>query len=168
MNKIICILIIMMAVQFSCYAELKIGVVNVEKIFMSYERTQDSDKLLRDKKEEKQKRLTDYEEKVKKMKDELDANKDNYTEERRKKESDKLNEEIQNLQKLLQKYSQELQGYEGEMINEIKDEILDAIKKIAKDEKKDIILEKTAILYGGDDITEKVIVYINDLYKKKK
>lgn len=168
MKKIICLLVVAVAFQFSCYANLKIGVVNVEKIFMSYEKTKESDQKLKDKKEEKQKRLSDYEEKVKKMKDEFEANKDKYSKDRRKKESEKLNEEIQNLQKLLQKYSKELQKYEGSMIGEIKDEILEAIKYIAKKDKKDIILEKSAILYGGDDITDKVTDYINSRYKKVK
>lgn len=145
-----------------------IGVVDLEKVFMDYKHTQESDEILRVEKEKKQKSLSDFEEKVKRLKDNYDAKRSSLSIPERDKEEEKLQKELDDLQRIYQKFTQELKEMNDRLIDQIRDEIQQGIEYIKGKEKIELVLQKDAVLSGGRDITDKVIEYLNTKYKTVK
>ena len=129
------------------YAET-IGMVDIQKVLSSYKKTETLGKLL----EKEQKKLQkDLEKKQKKL------------------EKAKNNQEApEKLQKLVTEFQEELQPKQ-EAFNQLRvshlkilqDDVTAATKKISADYGIDIVVDKTAILVGGFDLTEFVIEHLN-------
>jgi len=71
-----------------------------------------------------------------------------------------LNQEEQ--QELLSEYQTELSKKEQKLIQDVLAEIENAIKKVAEEKKVKLVLDKRNVIYGGYDITEDVINYIEE------
>lgn len=68
--------------------------------------------------------------------------------------------EVEDQQMLLQRYQQELGLYEQELIAVVIEEIEDTIAQVARDERVEVVLEASHVIYGGVDLTPKVIAYL--------
>jgi len=79
-----------------------------------------------------------------------------------KKVSD-LNQEEQ--QELLNEYQSELSEKEQKLIQDVLTEIENAIQKVAEQKKVKLVLDKRNVIYGGYDMTEDVINYIEEQRK---
>lgn len=76
-----------------------------------------------------------------------------------------LEEEAQDLdpeaqQKLLQDYQQQLGLYEQDLIASVIEEIEDTIAAVAIEEGVSVVLEASHVIYGGRDLTQRVIEYL--------
>lgn len=65
-------------------------------------------------------------------------------------------------QDLLEKYQSDLSQKEQELIQDVLEEIETAIKKVAEEKKVKLVLDKRNVIYGGYDLTEDVINYIEE------
>ncbi|MGM0437603.1 MAG: OmpH family outer membrane protein [Bacillota bacterium] len=65
-------------------------------------------------------------------------------------------------QELLNEYQSELSEKEQQLIQDVLEEIETAIKKVAEEKKVKLVLDKRNVIYGGYDMTEDVINYIEE------
>jgi len=143
--KVIIIMMIVLGLFFTNIFAAGVGCLDIQKVFFSYDEAQ---KMQKDfaKKEKK------YKEKVEQKQEELlsvQNDREKYKKLKRKIE-DELEKEKEELLDLNQKLTQEL-----------KDEILKAVEKVAKDYALDTIVDKQVMLYGGIDVTDWVIETLN-------
>lgn len=150
----------------SMAAELKIGYVDMEKVFNEYNKTKTANAKLQD---EQKKKRSDAEKMV------TDINK-------MKEESELLSDEAKKgKEAVIKEKIKELRDYEKDTVNEIRDkllslrkEILDEITKVIEEKGKkegyNFIFISDVIVYKdkGCDITEDVLKAINAPGKEKK
>ncbi|MGM0410892.1 MAG: OmpH family outer membrane protein [Bacillota bacterium] len=74
-------------------------------------------------------------------------------------EASDLSEEKQ--KDLLNNYQSELSEKEQELIQNVLEEIEKAIQEVAEEKKVKLVLDKRNVIYGGYDMTQDVIDYIN-------
>ena len=68
-------------------------------------------------------------------------------------------------QELLNEYQSELSQKEQKLIQDVLAEIENAIQKVAEQKKVKLVLDKRNVIYGGYDMTEDVINYIEEQRK---
>ena len=81
-----------------------------------------------------------------------------------KKEAEKLSKEKQ--QEMLKSYQKELSEKEQKMIESILQKINKIINEVAQKKKVKLVLEKQNVIYGGYNMTQDVIDYIQTNYKQ--
>jgi len=155
--------IVVFAITSMAATDVKIAVVDFQKIFSSYSKTQDAYETLQLEKTKKQEELTKQETDLKAKKDEMedDKKKGVITEEEYKKRENDLKVEIIGLQRKLNTFNKEIQEMEKQFMEDIKLEIEKEIEKIAKRKKYTHVLEKTVVFFGAEDITDEVIKELN-------
>ena len=170
MKKTLCLIfgaIFLMSV--SAYSKgVKVGYADVFKIFNGYVKTRDYEKSLEEKKksEEMENGLQDKKDAIVKMQDKLPLLKNKEKEEQKAKIK-KAIEEYRNIESSI--YASLKKESDAKM-KEIVDDIKNAIKDYAVNSGFDLIINKSAIIYGKDgmDITNGVLNKINSEYSKKK
>lgn len=70
-------------------------------------------------------------------------------------------------QELLKEYQGRLTQREQELIQSIIDSIKNVVIQLAEEKEVNMVLEKTNVIYGGYDITEDVIIFINKNNKEE-
>ncbi len=75
-------------------------------------------------------------------------------------EADELSEEKQ--QELLQEYQADLSDKEQELIQEVLSKIEGVVESVAEEKEVRLVLDKKNVIYGGYDMTEEVIEYIDE------
>lgn len=149
MKKISIFLLMMMVVLSAhTYAET-IGVVDLQKVFVSYDETDKARKDFEKKQAELRKELD------KKQKQLEKAQKDN-------KKPEEIEALIKDIQEELQPKQEELIQLNNELMASIRTDILKATKKVAKNYGVDIVFDKQAVLHGGFELTDFVIDELND------
>lgn len=74
-----------------------------------------------------------------------------------RKMQEKFQDELEQKRKEGQDLSEKKQKELEDMSNKLKTQVETAIKDVAKDKKLDVVVDKQAVLFGGNDITEDVI-----------
>lgn len=150
----------LMGVSVAAHAT-RIAVVDVKKVFDAYSGTQSAKDALK-------KKVDDERSKMEKEKDELDkeftelqGKKSVLTDDKFKEETEALQVKGHALQDKYQSVTDELQKEEAKQTSEIVDLIKEAAAKVAKDNKYDMVFEASNVLYGGEEITAKVIEEVN-------
>lgn len=69
-------------------------------------------------------------------------------------------------QELLQKYQGQLNQQEQELVEEVLADINEKINKIAKENNVSVVLDKSAVIYGGQNLTAKVLSAIKEDYEE--
>ena len=155
MHRIIILLLLLAFSTWPAYCEtegknLKIGVVDSEKLFDQYPGAQEATKKITDAQETLRKELADSE----KIYAEFEKQK--------KSEAEKLTKQKE-LQAKIDAKAQETKKMIETLSSKIEDDILQSIKKVAAEKWIEIVFDKRAVLYGGSDITDTV----SDYLKKK-
>jgi outer membrane protein len=146
---------------------VKIGYVNLEMVFDQYKKTAESRSEFEKERDLQQKEIAKKQEELRKAQESYEKQKDVLKPEEKKKSE----EEIQRLQQEFYSFvgaaNQKLDEKKNQLIEARLNEIQQAIKDFAIQEKYDFILSSQAVLYGpeGTDITEQVIKFLN---KEKK
>ena len=144
--------------------ELKIGYVDIFKVFNDYKKTIDYDKTLEVKKEDAEKKLDAKKETIKKIKDKLSLLKEGE----KAKEEEKMRKEADEYQELQRKIFIDIKKERDEKMQEIIEDINKIVEDYAKKNKFDIVINENAILYGNKvmDITDEILKISNQQYKK--
>jgi outer membrane protein len=160
------VLMIVFAVLFSgvfIFAqELKIGYVDIEKVFNQYSGTKTAKEKLKKDVEKEQNILEQEKNAIKKELDELEKKSSILDKKQLTAKKEELQKKAEQLQAKTLDVQQKLLTKEKELTSNIIDEIRAIIAKIGKEKKYDYIFEKTMLLYGGEDITYLVIKAINE------
>ena len=145
-KKLLTVLAITSIVGFSglkSYAD-GTGVVDIDKVISNYSKAQDVSADLKVKEAELQKFQADAQKQIKEAKTPLE----------KKNMEDKLTEE----------FKQKIQDYKDAQVKQLKqveDSVFAAVDSVAKQQKLDLILNKSSVLRGGSDITDAILNILN-------
>ena len=160
---------VLVALGFACALcvtsfakEMKVGYVDVFKVFQDYKKTQDYEKDLDGRKNREEARLKDKEANIKKMQEGLDLLKDDQKEKTR----DKINQEALALDKELREVSGDLQKEREAKMKELVVDVDKIVAEYAKKNGFDLIMNKTAVLFGQQtmDVTADILSIANQRY----
>ncbi len=166
MKKLFVVLIVCgMIMPYAVSAqELKIGYVDILKVFNDYSKTQQYDETLEKQKEAKEQELEKDKESIKKMQEKLDL----LQEKEQDKEKEKIIKAAGEFREKERRYIIDLKKERDEKMKEIIDDINKVVDEYAQKENYDMILNKGAVLYGdkGMDLTATILKIVNKRYKK--
>jgi len=142
--------------------ELKIGYVNLGRIFDGYQRTKDSEEILEQKGKQKQTELENRVNELTKLRQDVELSSDKA----RDSKTREIEEKSDFLQQLKTKSQRELVRERNQAAKQILDEIEQSVSEYAKTNGFSVILDQRSLLYGQDayDITDKVLRMLNDRY----
>lgn len=166
MKKLLAILVVFLLCSVSYAKDLKIGSVDMFKVFQDYNKTKDYDETLKKNTQAKEKELDAKEEEIIKMKNKLDELKDQA----KQKEQEKLSQASQEYTQLRREIFRDLKKEQDRKTIEIVDDINQAIKEYGTKNNFDLILHENAVLYGPNvtEITAEILKKINEKYAAKK
>ena len=170
MRRIIgCLLVltIMMSFSSTCFSQdLKIGYVDIFKVFNDYEKTKEYDINLEKRKEEAEKKLEEKKETIEKLQGKLDLLKEGE----KAKEEEKLNKELKEYRDLEREAFTDIRKERDEKMKDVVEDIDGIVKDYAKKNNFDLIVNSNAVLYGAKtmDVTDEILNISNKKYKKKK
>ncbi len=166
MKKFVFLIVGIIFVASSVWAGEKFACVNLEKVFNEYQKTKDEEEKLTAEGKQKQAEIDARLKEIDKLKEGMDLLSDKEKE-KKKKELDKKMEELRQFDRQARA---DLMKKRDTIIREILDEIDQGIKEYAKSKGYTIIFNSRALLYKQDklDITDEVINYLNEKYKKEK
>lgn len=150
-----------------CFSgDLKIGYIDLSRVFDEYNRTKEEDSLLEKKSIEKEAQREKIVNEIRKIKEELELASDKLKPEKQR----ILDEKIKALQDYDRTTREDLRKERDEIIKEILKEIDEVIQELGKSGGYTIILNERVLLYRDNtlDLTQIVINILNERYAKKK
>jgi len=168
MKKIIILLGLVFVFSFSSSVlaqDMKMGYVDIFKVFNDYDKTKDFDKQLEEEKDKAEKKLDTKKEELQKLQSKL-----NVVNDKEKEKQEKALIEAAGQYKDLERNAlADIRKERDEKMKEVIDDIDKVVKAYAEKNKYDLILNQNAILYGGKvkDITPDILKEANKSYKKK-
>ncbi len=169
MRRIIgCLLVLTVMMSFSstCFSkDLKIGYVDIFKVFNDYEKTKEYDEKLEAKKNTAEKELEKKKETIEKLQGKLDLLKEGE----KAKEEEKLNKELREYRNLERETFTDIKKERDEKMKDIVEDIDAIVKDYAKKNGFDLIVNSNTVLYGAKamDVTDEILKISNNKYKKK-
>ena len=170
MKKILgCLLVVAMTMSFSpvCFAkDMKIGYVDIFKVFNDYEKTKEYDEKLEAKKDVAEKKLEKKKEAIMKFQGKLDLLKEGE----KAKEEEKLSKELKEYRDLEREAFTDIRKERDEKMKDIVEDIDKIIKDYAKKNGFNLIINSNAVLYGAKamDVTDEILKISNKKYSGKK
>lgn len=145
---------------------LKIGYINISKVFDNYKKTKVQNKKLEEMSSKKQKEREQIVADIKKMRKEMKM----LSEKGKKKKRSSLKNKISELQKFDRETRSKLKMQRDDIMKLILDDIKEATRTYATKNNFDLILYKNTLLYSENkmDLTSKIINILNSNYKKEK
>jgi len=142
--------------------ELKIGYINLARVFDGYQRTKESDSVLGQKGKQKQAELENRFNELKKLRQSLEL----LNEEARSSKAREVEEKSDEFQRLKTRSERELVRERNRFAREILDEIEQAVAEHAKTNGFAVILDQRSLLYGEEvyDVTEAVLRLLNERF----
>ncbi len=143
---------------------IKVAVIDVNKVLNESEAGKVAKKKMEDRYEELKKQIDKKSDEARKMKEDLDKQKILLGKEKLKEKEDALNARVAELRQLTQEAEKEMQNRQNELTRDILKIIEGQVNKVVKDEKIDLVLERTSGVIHFDpsmDITGKVLDLVN-------
>ena len=139
--------------------ELKIGYVNIGKIFDRYERTKTSNTALEKKGKQKEAELEGRMDELKKLRQSLEL----LNDEVREAKSREIEEKAEELQRFRAHSARELRRERDKMAKEILTEIGQTLEEYAKTNQFSLLIDSRSVLYGqaAHDVTDDVLNLLN-------
>lgn len=150
MKKLILVASILMAT--SAFAE-KIGVLDTQAAIANFSETKKAQQSLETQAKKIENDARQKEVNLEKEQVALSAKGDKLTAQ----EKQAFEKRVQEFQAFLQSSQNKLEKEQFEKLKKIDSILSKAVNKVAKDEKFDYIVERGAVLYGGEDVTDKVL-----------
>jgi outer membrane protein len=148
----------------NCAAEIKVGYVNIAKIFDGYEKTKQYDARLtqvgRQKEQEMEKRVADLEQ----MRKQLEV----LAPDVRESKARELEARADELKRFRTNTMRDLKGERDKMAGEILKEIEAVVQKYAADNGFDLMLDDRSIVFSKPtyDVSDAILNFLNSQYKK--
>ncbi|HTB22851.1 MAG TPA: OmpH family outer membrane protein [bacterium] len=139
----------------------RIAYVDIKKVFDAYTGTKAAKDALKQKVDDEKAQLEQEKDALDKEASDLEGKKSVLTDEKYQQEAEKLQVKGKALQDKFQAVTNQLQEEEAEQTSQIVDLIKEAVAKVAKRDKYDLVFEASNLLYGGDDITASAIEEVN-------
>lgn len=153
----------------SAFAQIKVGVVNIQKIITTVKMGKNVMKTLEKSFNAKKKTLKKDEESIKKMQKDFQKQNLVLSDKAKAKKETAIRQKIAQIQKQTMTFQKEIQKQELELKKPILEKLKGVIDEVSKDEKLDLTFEVSSspIVYAKTkvDITEKVIKAFDKKYK---
>ncbi len=161
MNKILIFFCILGASLFA--QNIKIGYVDIKKIFSNYEKAKKTEEGFRKEVMEEQKNIDKMQEEIKKMQEDYEKKKSFMKPEEQKKKEEEIRAKLQEFSKKWTEVSQRLDEKGKLLEGQIIDEIKKVIAEYAKKNGYAVIIDSRLLLYGDNscDLTEEIIKILN-------
>jgi outer membrane protein len=140
---------------------MKIGYVDVQKVSESYTAAKEAFNALKKKVDDKDKEAAKKEAELKNMYKTYQDNQKMYTEKALKEMEEKIMKMDEENKRYYKQALRELTEENEKLTKKIIAKILEAASTIGKQENFTYIFEKNSLIYGGEDITDKVIKLLN-------
>lgn len=163
---IVLVIFIFSAAGLTFSEPLKIGYINLGKIFDEYEKTKEYDKTLEAKGTEKQKERDKLVNDIKRLKDELEL----LSEKGREEKQNQIDSKVTELKKFDTEVRETLTRQRDNFLKEIIKEIYATVEEYGQKEKYTMIIRAEGMVIYGDkgvDMTDQIIKILNERYKKK-
>jgi outer membrane protein len=154
MKKILIIALLMSMSVFSF--ALKLGTVDTQLIMQKYSGTQNATKLLNNEKDKMQKDVDVKAKELEKLSKDLQAKGDKIS----KEDKENYAKQEKAFKQYYQMLQQNLEQLKYKEYSKVSSDIDTAIKQVAKKEKYEYVFEAGAVKFGGEDITEKVLKFL--------
>lgn len=151
----------LVAAPVAALAQGDIGVVNMSKVLSKYNKVEQINKALAKAKDARQEKLDAKQTSLREMKEQLDKDFEKLANEEKQKRGKQLEKGLESLQETHDKLMGELRELQAEKYKELEEDIVVAVKKVAKTKNLAMVVEKGVVFVGGDDITEDVIATLN-------
>jgi outer membrane protein len=145
-------------------AELKLGYVNLAKLFDTYQRTKESEQVLAKKGEGKEAQLKGQAAELKKLRDNLEL----LNAPARETKLKEIEEKSDAFQQLKTRTERDLVRERNQMAKTILDEIEQTVTDYAKANAFSLIVDQRSLLYGQEayDLTDELLKVLNARYAK--
>ncbi|MBQ3437402.1 MAG: OmpH family outer membrane protein [Fusobacterium sp.] len=150
MKKVLAVVSILMAT--SAFAE-KIGVINTQGVVANYSETKKVQQSLETQAKKFQNDARQREVNLEKEQVALQAKGDKLTDAEKK----SFEKRVQDFQTFIQTSQEKLAKEEFDKMSKINQTLVKAVEKVAKDGKYDYILDGGVVIFGGEDVSEKVL-----------
>ncbi|MBN1522112.1 MAG: OmpH family outer membrane protein [Candidatus Aureabacteria bacterium] len=149
-----------------CEEGLKIGYVNFEKIFESYDKTKELNEELQKKKYSKEVEGQQMVDEINKLRNEMQLLSEEVKEQKQKELTDKMRD----LRDFTNDSKQELLKERDELFKDLTKEIVVVIEEKGKKDGYTIIFDDQVLLYKAkaNDLTEDIIKMLNEKFKQEK
>jgi len=139
--------------------DMKIGTVDLQKLFKDYPGTKKAQKKFEDVAAQKQKDLKDSEDEIADMDQDLKKSDAVMSSKQKKKKQEQLKQKYQEYLQTKAKMENDMRTQESQMTADIVAEIKEIVAKIAQAQGMDLVLdaEKTVYVKDGTDLTDKVL-----------
>jgi Skp family chaperone for outer membrane proteins len=146
--------------------DLKIGYVNFEKIFEQFEKTKDKNKLLQEKKYQKEVQGQQMVDEINKLRNEMQL----LNEDMKEKKQKELTDKMRDLRDFTNDSKEELLKERDEVFRLLTQEIRVLIEEQGKIEGYTLIFDDQVLFFKskGNDMTDQIIKMINEKYAKEK
>lgn len=156
--------------SFSAMAEVKVGIVNIQKVITNIKEGKSVMKTLEKSFKSKQKELKSEEAKIKKMQASFKKQDMVLSDKAKAKKQQEVRGMIAALQQKTMKYQKDIQNQEAQLKKPILEKLKPIIDEVSKAEKVELTFEITSspVVYAADkvDITDKVIKAYDKKYNK--
>ncbi|MCM8786882.1 MAG: OmpH family outer membrane protein [Candidatus Omnitrophica bacterium] len=158
--------ILLMWVTNSYSKELKIGYVDFFKVYNEYEKTKEYEKIIDEKKENKEQELKTKAKELEKLQNKISM----LNEKEQEKEKEDFRKKLTDFEKMRRSSYIDLKKERDEMMKEIITDIESVIRNYAKKNNFDFVLNENIVLFGDPsvDITKDILKIVNEEYRKKK
>lgn len=163
------ILPIVLSLRISNAKELKIGVVDVEKIYNEYEKAKKAKESIQEKRTEKQLELSKKQAELKRLVDEYNEKKSKLKESEMKEYEKKINDLTTEINTFVRLTNQQLIEENRKNTQTLLNEIAKVIQDYAKTNGYDLIVDKKSLPYFSNsfDISDEIIKILNERIKGK-
>lgn len=138
-----------------------IGVVNMSKVLGKYNKVKSVNNQLAKAKEERQSRLDSKQSGLKDIKDKLDKDFKSLSDDEKRKRGKQLEQGLEDLQEYHDKLMGELRELQADKFKDLEEDIVAAVKRVAKAKNLSMVVERGVVFTGGVDITDAVIADLN-------
>lgn len=172
MKKLFLLFCIILILPVSSYAQdtLKIGAIDIQKILNECEAGKKAKADLETLIKSKESVIDKKGEEIEKLRGELKNQASVLSDEARKNKEEELEKLLRDYQRTVQDSQEEVKKKEGELTETILKGIHELVKKIGKEEKYTLIIEKSLVVFSNKsiDITDKVLKEYNKTTGKTK
>jgi outer membrane protein len=165
-KRLLVVLALIFILGSNVRAAEKFAYINLEKVFNEYQKTKDEEAKLTEEGKQKQKEIDAKIKEIDKLREDMEL----LNEKEKEKRKAEIEKKMQELRQFDRQARADLMRKRDAIIREILTEIDNAIKEYGKSKGYTLIFNSRALLYKDEklDITDEIIKYLNNKYKKEK
>jgi outer membrane protein len=168
--KNLILVVFTLSLSLSVFAEVKVGIVNIQKIITTIKEGKSVNSTLEKSFKSKQKQIKAQEEKIKKLQTKFQKQSAVFTAEVKAKKGMEIQQQVQSVRQQMAKFQKEIQKEEANLKKPLLEKLKPVIDAVSKEAKVDLTFEisSSPVVYAASktDLTDKVIKAYDKKYSK--